>query len=201
MSKKAWGGRFDRDLDRKAAEFSASVEVDKRLAGHDINGSIAHARMLGERGVLSKEEVERIVEGLQHIAGEIAAARFQWDPSQEDVHMNLEVALTERIGEAGGKLHTGRSRNDQVATDMRLWTSEACRGTAELIERLLAVLLVRASETIEVLMPGYTHLQRAQPVRLAHHLLAWCEMLVRDRARLLDAVGRMNLSPQANVIW
>ena len=139
MSEKAWGGRFEQDLDRKAAEFSASVDVDRRLAGHDIQGSIAHARMLGERGVLSGEEVQKIVAGLEQIAREVASGGFRWDSSREDVHMNVEAVLTERIGDAGAKLHTARSRNDQVATDMRMWTRDACRDTARRIDRLLAV--------------------------------------------------------------
>lgn len=195
MTDKAWGGRFEHDLDRKAAEFSSSLEADRRLAGHDIQCSIAHARMLGERGVLSRDEVQKIVAGLEQIAGEIASGNFAWDSSREDVHMNVEAALIERVGDAGAKLHTARSRNDQVATDMRMWTREACQNTAAGIDRLLAVLAVRAAGNLDLLLPGYTHLQRAQPVRLAHHLLAWCEMLERDRARLLDAAARMNLSP------
>jgi argininosuccinate lyase len=195
MSGKSWGGRFDRDLDAAALSFSASVDVDKRLASEDIRGSIAHARMLGARGILSQDDAARIITGLEQIAREIDAGTFTWDATKEDVHMNIEAALTERIGEAGGRLHTGRSRNDQVATDMRLFTREACRATAGRIDRLLCVLCVRAAASVEVLMPGYTHLQRAQPVRLAHHLLAWCEMLERDRERLLDAARRMNRSP------
>jgi argininosuccinate lyase len=195
MANRSWGGRFERDLDKKAAEFSASVQVDKRLAPHDIRGSIAHVRMLGKQGVLPAADVTRIIRGLEAVGLEIESGRFQWDPDREDVHMNVESALTEQIGEVGGKLHTGRSRNDQVATDMRLWTREACHGTARRIAELLAVLAVRASGAVDILLPGYTHLQRAQPVRLAHHLLAWCEMLERDRDRLLDAARRMNRSP------
>ena len=195
MSEKSRGGRFGRDLAAKAAEFSASVDFDRRLALQDIRGSMAHARMLGRQGVLGEADVERIVAGLKELAERVERDQMQWDPAQEDVHMNLEAALIDRIGETGGKLHMGRSRNDQVATDMRMWTREACDKTAHGIERLLAVLAVCAAENLEVLMPGYTHLQRAQPVRLAHHLLAWCERLERDRARILDAARRMNLSP------
>lgn len=195
MANKSWGGRFERDLDKKAAAFSASIEVDKRLASHDIRGSIAHVRMLGKQGVLPAADVRRIIRGLQAVGREIEGGRFGWDPDREDVHMNVEAALTEQIGEIGGKLHTGRSRNDQVVTDMRLWTREACHETARRIAELLAVLVVRASSSVDILLPGYTHLQRAQPVRLAHHLLAWCEMLQRDRDRLLAAAKRMNLSP------
>ncbi len=195
MSDKSWGGRFDQDLDAHAAAFSASVDVDKRLAEQDIRGSIAHARMLGARGVISQEDVQRIVAGLEQIAREVASGDFSWDPAREDVHMNIESTLTERIGDAGARLHTGRSRNDQVATDMRMFSRDACHATAARIDALLCVLIHRAQGTVAVLMPGYTHLQRAQPVRLAHHLLAWCEMLERDRSRLIDAARRMNLSP------
>jgi argininosuccinate lyase len=195
MSEKPWGGRFQKELDKEAADFSASVQVDRRLASQDIAGSIAHARMLGRQGILSPEDVERIIQGLQALDEKVKRGEIQWDPAKEDVHMNLESALIERIGEAGERLHTGRSRNDQVVTDMRLWTREACQDCAGRIERLLAVIVTRAGQNVEVLLPGYTHLQRAQPIRLAHHLLAWCEMLERDRARLLDAKKRMNLSP------
>jgi argininosuccinate lyase len=195
MSDKAWGGRFAEEPAELAARFSASVDVDKRLAPQDIRGSIAHARMLGARGILAEDDVARIVAGLERIATEVEAGELRWDPAREDVHMNIEALLTERIGEAGGRLHTGRSRNDQVATDMRLWTREACHATMVRIDRLMGVLHKRASEHVDDLMPGYTHMQRAQPVRLAHHLLAWTEMLERDRGRLEDAARRMNECP------
>lgn len=195
MSNKSWGGRFEKGLDAAALAFSASVNVDKRLAPQDIRGSIAHARMLGARGILSPQDAVRIIDGLTQIAAEIEAGAFVWDETKEDVHMNIEATLTARIGEAGGRLHTGRSRNDQVATDMRMFTRDACHLTAGRIDNLLCVLCVRAEQSIDVLMPGYTHLQRAQPVRLSHHLLAYCEMLERDRERLLDAARRMNRSP------
>jgi argininosuccinate lyase len=195
MTNSSWGGRFEVDPDAAALSFSASVDVDKRLWPQDIRGSIAHARMLGARGILEATDVKKIIEGLQAIEKEIEAGKLTWDAAREDVHMNIEARLIERIGEAGGRLHTGRSRNDQVATDMRLWTRDACEATAQRIDRLLCVLLTRARGTLDVLLPGYTHLQRAQPVRLAHHLLAYCEMLERDRGRLLDAARRMNESP------
>ncbi|HEX2678657.1 MAG TPA: argininosuccinate lyase [Polyangiales bacterium] len=195
MSDKSWGGRFEQDLDAQAAAFSASVDVDKRLYPQDIRGSIAHARMLGARGILSQEDVDKIVAGLTQLQKECDAGGLAWDPTREDVHMNLEATLTERIGDAGARLHTGRSRNDQVATDMRMWTRDACLATAARIDAMLGVLALRATGCIDVLMPGYTHVQRAQPVRLSHHLMAWAEMLERDRSRLLDASRRMNLSP------
>lgn len=195
MSDKAWGGRFEEELDAVAARVNASVDVDGRLGPEDVRGSIAHVRMLAARGIVSAEDAKKIEEGLARIGGEIERGEMRWRADREDVHMNVEALLTERVGEAGGRLHTARSRNDQVATDMRLWTRAACERTAGRIDRLLAVLAARAAGTIDVAMPGYTHLQRAQPVRLAHHLLAWCEMLERDRGRLEDAARRMNESP------
>jgi argininosuccinate lyase len=195
MSEKNWGGRFDEDLDAAALRFSASIDVDKRLAPQDIAQSIAHARMLGARGIVSADDSARIIAGLEQLAAEVAAGRFPWDAAKEDVHMNVESALSANIGEAGGRLHTGRSRNDQIATDMRLWTRGACHQSALRIDELCCVLWARARASLDVLMPGYTHLQRAQPVRLSHHLLAWCEMLERDRSRLIDAARRLNLSP------
>ncbi|MEZ4255460.1 MAG: argininosuccinate lyase [Polyangiales bacterium] len=195
MSKKAWGGRFEEELNDLALRYSASVDVDSRLAEEDIRGSIAHVRMLASRAIVTDDDAKRIVEGLETIREEIRAGAFPWDPSREDVHMNIESRLTERIGDAGGRLHTGRSRNDQVVTDMRLWVRSACDVATRNIDALHAVLVRRASETVDVLLPGYTHLQRAQPVRLAHHLLAWAEMLERDRGRLTDARARLNESP------
>ncbi|MFW5925922.1 MAG: argininosuccinate lyase [Myxococcota bacterium] len=195
MSGKAWGGRFEAELDAIALRFSESVSFDERLAPEDIEGSIAHVRMLAARGIVSAEDAKKIEEGLRAIAGQVERGELPWDAAQEDVHMNVETALSARIGEAGGRLHTGRSRNDQVATDMRLWTRRACAATMERIDRLMSVLAVRAAGTVDVLLPGYTHLQRAQPVRLAHHLLAWCEMLDRDHGRLGDAARRLNECP------
>jgi argininosuccinate lyase len=195
MSTKGRSGRFEGELDARARDFSASVGVDRRLAEQDVRGSIAHARMLADRGIIPPEDAEAIVAGLQRLHGEIVDGTFRWDPAREDVHMNVESALTERIGEAGGRLHTARSRNDQVATDMRMWTRDACARSQLRIDALLSVLATRARENLDVLLPGYTHMQRAQPVRLAHHLLAWAEMVERDRARLGDAARRMNVSP------
>jgi len=195
MSDKAWGGRFEQELDAIAARFSASVDVDGRLWPQDIDGSIAHVRMLADQNILSADDTKQIVAGLETIRGSIERGEFDWDDSKEDVHMNIEAALTSAIGDAGGRLHTGRSRNDQVATDMRLWTRQACDATIADIDGLLDVLADKADGHLDFLMPGYTHLQRAQPVRLAHHLLAWAEMLERDRGRLVDAAKRMNESP------
>jgi argininosuccinate lyase len=195
MSDKAWGGRFEQQPAELAARFSASVDVDKRLAPQDIRGSLAHARMLTAQGIISAEDGAQIAQGLERIAQQVERGELLWNPALEDVHMNIEALLTERIGEAGGRLHTARSRNDQVATDMRLWTREACHATMARIDRLMQVLSERARAHVDDLMPGYTHLQRAQPVRLSHHLLAWTEMLERDRGRLEDAARRMNECP------
>jgi argininosuccinate lyase len=195
MSDKAWGGRFEQELDAIAATFSASVEVDGRLWPQDIDGSIAHVRMLADRKILSRDDADQIVAGLETIRSSLERGDFEWDASKEDVHMNIELALTSAIGDAGGRLHTARSRNDQVATDLRLWTRQACESIVADIDAFLAVLADKADAHVEYLMPGYTHLQRAQPVRLAHHLLAWAEMLDRDRGRLVDAALRMNESP------
>ncbi len=195
MSKKAWGGRFDEELDALAARFSASVDVDQRLWPQDIDGSIAHVRMLADQKILTAKEAKKIVAGLETIRTAIERGDFKWDADKEDVHMNIEAALTEAIGEGGGRLHTARSRNDQVATDMRLWTRQACHSIATDIDALLETLVDKAEAHVDFLMPGYTHLQRAQPTRLAHHVLAWAEMLERDRSRVLDAANRMNESP------
>jgi len=195
MSDKAWGGRFEQELDAIAARFSASVDVDGRLWPQDIDSSIAHVRMLADQDILSADDAKKIVAGLETIRESLERGEFQWDESKEDVHMNIEAALTSAIGDAGGRLHTGRSRNDQVATDMRLWTRQACHSVVADIDALLEILVDKADAHVDFLMPGYTHLQRAQPVRLAHHLLAWAEMLERDRGRLVDAAKRMNESP------
>ncbi len=181
-----WGGRFHEAPAEVAVRYSESVSFDNRLAPEDLKGSIAHVQMLAAQG---------IVDGLKTIGKEIEEGDFEWRTDREDVHMNIEAVLTERVGPVGGKLHTARSRNDQVGTDMRLWTREACLDTAARIDRFLAIVATRAAGTVEVLMPGYTHLQRAQPVRLAHHLLAWAEMLDRDAGRLRDAARRMNRCP------
>jgi argininosuccinate lyase len=194
-SNSSWGGRFTEPLDVVAARMNASVDVDRRLGPEDVRGSIAHVRMLARAGIVSADDAQKIEEGLRAIQGEIEQGQMQWRSDREDVHMNVEALLTERVGEAGGRLHTARSRNDQVATDMRLWTRAACERVTSKLDRLLAVLVVRAARCLDVLMPGYTHLQRAQPVRLSHHLLAWCEMLERDRERMEDARKRMNESP------
>ena len=193
--RKPWGGRFAEPTDAFVERFTASVGFDRRLYRQDIAGSIAHARMLARVGVLGEDEARAIVEGLEAIRAEIEAGRFDWSEALEDVHMNIEARLIERIGEAGKKLHTGRSRNDQVATDVRLWLREAIDGLRAEIARLQEALVDLAEREAETVMPGFTHLQVAQPVTFGHHMLAWFEMLERDRARLADCRRRVNVLP------
>jgi argininosuccinate lyase len=192
---KLWGGRFAEGTDALVEAFSESVSFDRRLWRQDIAGSTAHARMLAKIDVLTAEECSAIVDGLAAIADEIAAGRFEWRQELEDVHMNIESALTARIGEAGKKLHTARSRNDQVATDLRLYVRDAIDELVTIIDTLDANLLDLAEAEADSVMPGFTHLQIAQPVTFGHHLLAWREMVLRDRERLLDARRRTNRLP------
>jgi len=192
---KPWAGRFTEATDRFVEEFTASVNFDKRLYRHDIAGSLAHARMLQHVGVLSAAECETIVKGLQDIQAEIERDDFAWSLSLEDVHMNIEARLTERIGVAGKKLHTGRSRNDQVATDIRLYLRDEIDTLDQELRRLQLALLEVAEREADTILPGFTHLQVAQPVTFGHHLLAWFEMLVRDRERLRDCRSRVNVMP------
>ncbi len=171
-SEKPWGGRFSEPTDAFVEKFTASVGFDQRLYHHDITGSIAHATMLAEVGVLTNEERDQIIEGLNWVKADIEAGNFQWSVSLEDVHMNIEARLTDRIGITGKKLHTGRSRNDQVATDLRLWTLRELTDLSALVTSFQDTLASRADDAGEAYLPGYTHLQQAQPVLLAHHLLA-----------------------------
>jgi len=192
---KPWGGRFDQPTDAFVEELTASVGFDHRLYRHDVEGSIAHARMLARAGILSETERDAIVQGLVQIRAEIDAGAFEWSTALEDVHMNIEARLTERIGIAGKKLHTGRSRNDQVATDVRLYLRAELDAISAQLDRLLGALLEQAERHAETIMPGYTHLQPAQPVTFGHHMMAWFEMLRRDRARLGDCRTRLNVMP------
>jgi len=191
----SWGGRFSEPTDAFVARFTASVDFDQRLARHDIQGSIAHATMLAQVGVLSEEERDAILTGLKEIETEIAEGRFEWSVALEDVHMNIEARLTQKIGITGKKLHTGRSRNDQVATDIRLYLREEIDLVASELARLRAGLIELAEGEADTIMPGFTHLQTAQPVTFGHHLLAWQEMLARDHERLLDCRKRVNVLP------
>ncbi len=190
-----WGGRFNEATDAFVQRFTASVQFDKRLYRHDIAGSIAHATMLASTGILSEAEKDAIVQGLQAIQADIEAGRFEWSVALEDVHMNIESALTQRIGHIGKKLHTGRSRNDQVATDIRLYLRDEMDLIAEELTRLQVGILQLAEQEVDTIMPGFTHLQTAQPVTFGHHLMAWYEMLSRDYGRLLGCRRRMNQSP------
>ena len=191
----AWGGRFQESTDAFVAEFTASVGFDQRLAQEDIAGSRAHAAMLVKQGVLSAADGDAIARGLDAIAEEIARGAFVWDTALEDVHMNIEKRLTDRIGDAGKRLHTGRSRNDQVATDIRLYARAAIERILGEIRRLQTAIVTLAEGEAETIMPGFTHLQVAQPVTFGHHLMAWYEMLVRDAGRFRDCRERLNQSP------
>jgi len=191
----SWGGRFSEATDAFVARFTASVNFDQRLFRHDIQGSLAHAAMLHKAGILSAAENQQIAVGLQEILTTIEAGEFSWSQELEDVHMNIEAVLTKKIGIAGKKLHTGRSRNDQVATDIRLWLRDEIDGIAVLLNALQVALLDLAEREAHTILPGLTHLQTAQPVTFGHHMLAWFEMLDRDYGRLRDCRKRLNQSP------
>lgn len=197
IPKKLWGGRFAQATDGLVEQFNGSVGFDQRLAEQDIQGSLAHVAMLGQQKILSSEEVAQIQAGLGDILGDIRTGNFEWSLALEDVHMNVESRLRDRIGPVAGKLHTARSRNDQVATDFRLFVKDATLELAQLCQNLRAVLVAEAEKHLEppLVMPGYTHLQVAQPILLSHWFLAYAEMLERDQSRFLDAAKRMDESP------
>jgi len=195
MTDKPWSGRFKQGTDKLVEEFTASVDVDACLYREDIEGSIAHARMLAVVGLISREEAEAIIDGLKFIREDIEKGSFQFDPALEDVHMNIETELVKRIGETAKKLHTARSRNDQVATDFRLYCRKALHETAKGLEDFMDALLSKASQNVDTIFPGMTHLQHAQPVSFAHHLLAYFEMALRDHQRVKEALARVNVSP------
>ncbi|SIT69517.1 argininosuccinate lyase [Ectothiorhodosinus mongolicus] len=192
---KLWGGRFAEPTDAFVEAFTASIRFDWRLYRHDIQGSIAHATMLAHVGILSAEEAQQIIAGLKAIQEDIETGRLQWSVALEDVHMNIESRLIERIGEVGKKLHTGRSRNDQVATDIRLWLRDSIDLLSAELRRLQQGLLDLAEREAHTIMPGFTHLQTAQPITFGHHMMAWFEMLERDHARLADCRKRVNIMP------
>ncbi len=195
VTEKPWTGRFTESTDAFVEAFTASVTFDQRMAHYDIRGSIAHARMLAEVGVLTIEEQQQIVEGLEMILEEIQEGQFNWSIMLEDVHMNIESRLVAQIGDVGKKLHTGRSRNDQVATDIRLWLRDEIDTILAEINRLQEGLLSLAEREAETIMPGFTHLQTAQPITFGHHMMAWHEMLVRDYGRMVDCRKRVNIMP------
>ncbi len=193
--KKPWGGRFGEPTDREVVAFTASIHDDRRLYRHDIEGSIAHARMLARQGIITKGEAKKIWTGLQAILADIEAGKFAFHPEDEDIHMAIEKALTSRIGDPGGKLHTGRSRNDQIALDIRLYLRDEIQSLLKLIRTLKAGFLEKAKTEIGLIIPGYTHLQKAQPVLLSHYFLAFWEMMDRDEERFRDCLKRVNVMP------
>jgi argininosuccinate lyase len=195
MNDKPWGGRFEGATEKAVEEFTSSLHFDRRLYYHDIRGSMAHARMLAAQGILSAEEAEAILQGLMEIQKEIEAEEFIFDPALEDIHMAVEARLTAKIGEVGRKLHTARSRNDQVALDMRLYLSGEVEALTEGLTELRRAGARLARRYFGVILPGYTHLQRAQPVLFAHHLLAYDEMWRRDQMRLRESLARIQVSP------
>ena len=192
---KLWGGRFSQPTDKFVEEFTASIQFDKRLYHQDIRGSIAHAEMLGKQGIIPIEDVDAIVHGLRQILDQIERGIFDFSISLEDIHMNIEARLSEKIGEAGKRLHTGRSRNDQVALDIRLYLRDEIVDISAYLEMLIDSLLDQAERNIDIIMPGFTHLQTAQPILFAHHMLAYVEMFKRDKGRMEDCLKRMNVMP------
>jgi argininosuccinate lyase len=192
---KLWGGRFTQPTDKFVEEFTASIGFDKRLYHQDIRGSVAHARMLGKQGIIPIEDAEAIVHGLQKILQQIEDGEFDFSISLEDIHMNIEARLSEKIGESGRRLHTGRSRNDQVALDIRLYLRDEIVEIDTFLDLLIDALLSKAEANLDVIMPGFTHMQTAQPILFAHHLMAYVEMFKRDRERLEDCLKRVNVLP------
>ena len=195
MSKKLWAGRTDGGTSRLADDFNSSVSVDCRMFREDIRGSMAHAAMLAAKGILTQEDADAILAGLEGILADLESGALQIDPASEDIHMFVEQTLTERIGEAGKKLHTARSRNDQVALDLRLWLRQEIAKISGKIKALALALVEKAEQYEATVLPGYTHLQRAQPITFGHHMMAYVMMLLRDLDRLGDAAKRMNVSP------
>ena len=195
MMGKLWGGRFDKETSELVDRFNASIGFDVRLWEYDIEGSIAHARMLGKCGIIPQGDADQIVAGLKGIAEDIGAGKVSFDVGAEDIHMNVEKLLHERIGEVAGKLHTARSRNDQVALDLRMYLKDRMKEMDKAAGELQLALIQKAEEHVETIMPGYTHLQQAQPVTLAHHLMAYVWMLQRDRGRLADCYLRTDVLP------
>jgi argininosuccinate lyase len=195
MIEKPWEGRFAEKTDRSVELFTSSIDVDKRLYAYDIDGSIAHCQMLAHAAIITHEEAEKLIEGLGAIKREIQRGKFLYDHGLEDIHMHIETRLFQEVGKVAQKLHTARSRNDQVALDSRMYLREETRSIVRLLDALNTVIVSLAEENLEVIMPGYTHLQRAQPVLLSHHLMAYFEMFSRDRERFCDSLKRINVLP------
>lgn len=192
---KLWKGRFQKEADPKTNDFNSSISIDSRMYKEDIEGSIAHATMLGAAGIIDKGESEKICAELEKIEKDIETGALHIDPDAEDIHTFIEGELTARIGDAGKRLHTARSRNDQVALDVRLTLRKECAGLIEQLKELIRVLCDQAEEYADTVMPGYTHLQRAQPITFGHHLMAYAEMFLRDIGRMQDALKRMDVCP------
>lgn len=190
-----WEGRFKKEIDKRTNDFNSSISFDKRMYKEDITGSIAHATMLGECGIISSDESKIIIEGLKEICNDLETGKLEFDMEAEDIHMFIESELTKRIGDAGKRLHTARSRNDQVALDLRLYLRHEINDIVDLLKSLIEELILKAQDNYETIMPGYTHLQRAQPITLAHYFMAYVEMFKRDILRLKDALQRMNENP------
>jgi len=195
MTEKLWGGRFSQPTDKFVEEFTASIQFDQRLYRYDIQGSIAHCRMLAKQGIITAEEADTIVAGLGGILVEIERGEFEFSIAREDIHMNVEARLIEKVGPVGGKLHTARSRNDQVAVDVRLYLRDEVDAIRKALAALRKALLDQSEKNLEVIMPGYTHLQTAQPILFSHHMLAYVEMFSRDAGRLDDLRKRLNVLP------
>lgn len=192
---KLWGGRFQKSTDKKVDDFNSSIRFDQRMYRQDIKGSIAHAKMLGKQGIIDMADSEKIVAGLTEILADIESGKVEFLIDAEDIHMNIEKLLTDKIGESGKRLHTGRSRNDQVALDVRMYLMDEIDQISDMVKTLMKALVSLAKENTETIMPGYTHLQKAQPITFAHHLMAYFEMLRRDYSRLTDCKKRTNVMP------
>ncbi|MBR3229214.1 MAG: argininosuccinate lyase [Bacilli bacterium] len=190
-----WEGRFKKELDTRTNDFNSSISIDKRLYKYDILGSIAHATMLGKQGIIDISESEKIIDGLNNILSDLESGKLSFDLNSEDIHMFIEDELTKRIGETGKRLHTARSRNDQVTTDLRLYLKDECNSLMEYLRNLIGCFIEKAEDNLETIMPGYTHLQRAQPTTFAHHLMAYVDMFLRDLERLNECFDRMNVNP------
>lgn len=190
-----WAGRFSKEIDETVNAFNSSIAFDARMYKHDVQGSIAHATMLGKCGIISEEDSEIIIKGLKEILADIESGKLEFDPNAEDIHMFIEAELTKRYGDVGKRLHTSRSRNDQVALDLRLYLRDEIAEIRSMVHNLCEVLITLAEKNTETVMPGYTHLQRAQPVTFAHHLMAYVQMFIRDIDRLNDTAKRMNVCP------
>ncbi|MGN0631640.1 MAG: argininosuccinate lyase, partial [Ruminococcus sp.] len=190
-----WAGRFSKEIDETVNAFNSSIAFDARMYKHDIQGSIAHATMLGKCGIITEEDSRIIIKGLGEILEDIESGKLEFDPTAEDIHMFIEAELTKRYGDVGKRLHTSRSRNDQVALDLRLYLRDEIAEIREMVHKLCEVLISLAEKNTETVMPGYTHLQRAQPITFAHHLMAYVQMFLRDLGRLDDTAKRMNVCP------